>query len=64
MMIYIQKEHRTLQLDYTGTAAGLLSQLVINAETVLIVCDGKLMTPDDDVSNAAKIELLSVISGG
>jgi len=64
MIIYIQKERKSLQLDYSGTAAALLAQLKVNPEVVLIVCDGKLVTPDDDISAAKKIDLLSVISGG
>ena len=64
MDVYMQKEGKMLQLDFTGTAAALLQQLGVNPEVVLIVCDRKLMTPDDDISHAKKIELLSVISGG
>jgi sulfur carrier protein ThiS len=64
MMVYIQKEAQTLQMEYSGTAGALLEKLKVNPEVVLIVKDGALITPDDDISGAQKIELLSVISGG
>jgi len=62
--IFLQKEQKTIMLEHQGTARSLLEKLDINPELVLIVKDGALVTLDDDVSDAKKISLLSVISGG
>ncbi len=64
MRVFVQKEGKTLELDHSGSAKSLLETLGINAEVVLIVKDGTLITEDESVDGAEKIELLSVISGG
>jgi sulfur carrier protein ThiS len=42
----------------------LLEKLGVNPETVLVVRDGELIGADEEVGEAKRIELLSVISGG
>lgn len=64
MKVFIEKEQRTLSLDHAGTARSLLEKISVNPETVIIVKDGTLITEDDDVEDAGKIDLLSVVSGG
>lgn len=64
MRIFLQKEQKTVEREWRGTARGLLRELGINPEVVLIVKDGMLVTLDDDISDAKEIELLSVVSGG
>jgi sulfur carrier protein ThiS len=64
MEVYLQKDSRRLELQFSGTAGALLAHLEMNSEIVLVVQDGKLVTLDHDISDAQKIELLSVISGG
>lgn len=64
MYIYLQKERKNIELEHNGTARTLLEKLGVNPEVVLIVKDGTLITEDEDISQAEKIELLSVISGG
>jgi sulfur carrier protein ThiS len=64
MRIFLQKEQRSVEMEYAGTARALLQQLDVNPEVVLIVKDGALITLDEDVSDAKLVELLSVISGG
>jgi sulfur carrier protein ThiS len=64
MLVYLQKEGKTLEVRHNGTAADLLAGLGVNPEVVLIVKDGQLVTEKDDISDAERIELLSVISGG
>lgn len=49
---------------HSGSAKTLLAKLGVNVETVLIVKDGVLVTEDELVDDAKKIDLLSVISGG
>ena len=64
MEILIEKEARIVELEHSGSAKALLERLGILPETVLIVRDGELVTEEDDLSAAKKVELLSVISGG
>jgi sulfur carrier protein ThiS len=64
MDVFIQKDAKTLVVEFTGTAGALLEELHINPEFVIIVMDGTLITTDDDVSLAKRIDLLSVVSGG
>ncbi|MDD9953892.1 MAG: thiamine biosynthesis protein ThiS [Candidatus Woesearchaeota archaeon] len=63
MEVFIEKEQKRLELEFTGTAKELLEKIDVNPETVLIVADGTLITEEDEIK-AKKIELLSVISGG
>lgn len=64
MEIFIEKERKTLAVDHTGSAKSLLERIHVLPETVLIVKDGVLITEDDAVDDAERVELLSVISGG
>jgi sulfur carrier protein ThiS len=64
MEVFLQKEGKRLEMDYTGTAGALLETLGVNPEVVLIVKDGVLITETESVDGAKRIELLSVISGG
>lgn len=64
MKIIIEKDNRTEELSFKGTAKKLLEQLGVNPETVLIVRDGQLITGQDVVTDAKEIKLLSVVSGG
>lgn len=64
MHVFVEKEARTEELDFSGTAKELCSKLAVNPESVLIVRDGNLITEEDAVDDAKRIELLSVISGG
>ncbi len=62
--IFIENERRTLTIEHTGALRELLSRVGVLPETVLIVRDGDLVTEEDDVGDARRVELLSVISGG
>lgn len=62
--ILIEKDQKTIDLEPRGSAKELCYQLGVNPETVLIVKDGILITEEDSVEGAERIELLSVISGG
>ena len=64
MIVIEQKSGRARDIAFSGTAAALLERLGINPETVLIVKDGVLVTLDDEVTGAQRVELLSVVSGG
>lgn len=64
MKVFVEKEGRSEQIEFSGTARELCRTLAVNSETVLIVRDGTLITEDDEVDGAERVELLSVISGG
>lgn len=64
MEIFIERQSETIERAFSGTAAQLLADLNVNPQTVLVVCDGQLITEDEDVSSAERIELLTVVSGG
>lgn len=64
MQVFVEKEGKTVEIEHTGTARELLERIDVNPETVLIVKDGQLITENDSVEDAGRIELLSVISGG
>lgn len=64
MQVILQKEGKTLDVEHRGSARSLLERLGVNPEVVLIVKDGVLITEDDPLDDAQRIELLSVISGG
>jgi sulfur carrier protein ThiS len=62
--VFIEKGRRTVEIAHEGSVRALLERVGVLPETVLIVRDGTLVTEDDEVGAAARIELLSVISGG
>ncbi len=64
MEVFVQKDAKTLEVDFRGTAQELLAKLSINPEFVIIVKDDVLITIDEDISDAKRIDLLSVVSGG
>ena len=64
MKIFLQKQERVVEQHFEGSARDLLKELGVNPEEVLIVKDGTLITLDDSIDDAKKIDLLSVISGG
>jgi len=64
MQVFLQKEGKTIEVKHDGSALSLLQTLGINPETVLIVMDGELITEEETVDGAKRIELLSVVSGG
>lgn len=64
MQVFIEKTNETQEISFEGSARELCDHLKVNIEEVLIVKDGVLLTPDDLVSDAKEIKLLSVISGG
>ena len=64
MKVFVQKTGELNEITHQGDAASLLAKLGINSETVLIVKDGALITEDESVDDAKRIDLLSVVSGG
>lgn len=64
MEIFIEKQGKSVEMDFLGTAKELLDKIEVNPETVIIVKDGALITEEDTVDDAKRLDLLSVISGG
>lgn len=64
MHVFIDRENKELDSDYSGKAGGLLKQLGINVETVVITKNGQLITEDDQIGGDDKIKIISVVSGG
>lgn len=64
MQIAIEKTGEKKELAFRGTAESLLKQLGINHTTVIVAADKKLIPLDTDISNAKKIDILSIVSGG
>ena len=64
MKLTIERPFQEKTLRFNGSVAALLSLLAINAQNVLVVKNGALVTLDETVCNKDTIKLLSVISGG
>lgn len=64
MLIQIEKTKEKRELDFSGTVQELLVKLGINHTTVIVAADKILVPLDTDISNAKKIDVLSVVSGG
>jgi sulfur carrier protein ThiS len=65
MNVKIEKTNKSIQLK-TGyaTANLLLKELGISPSTVLIVRNGEVILPDEELSANDDVVLLSVVSGG
>jgi sulfur carrier protein ThiS len=64
MEVFIERQNRLVKTKFSGNVTSLLKYLKVNSEDVLVVRNGKLLTPDSRLSNGDSIRLLSVISGG
>jgi len=64
MNIYIEKEQKRLALEKACTAQELLARLNINPDTVLVVKNDEVVLPEENLSEADDIKILSVVSGG
>lgn len=64
MKIFIEKDKKTFEKKFSGKVENLLKLLKINPSTVLVVCNGELITEEDLVKDSDEVKVLSVISGG
>ena len=64
MHITIEKTGAVQELAFRGTAKQLLHKLGINPSTVIVAADKKLVPLATDISDAKKVDILMVISGG
>ena len=64
MQVFIQKTNTSVEHESNGSVRELLISLSINPEFVIVAKDGVLVTLDDSVEGAERIDILSVVSGG
>jgi len=62
--VYIEREKRTIEEEFSGPILQLLSKLDLNPETIIVVRNGEVVSEDDRCEGADELKLLSVISGG
>lgn len=64
MKVYIEKEDKTIDLAFKGSAQQLLKKLQINPVTVIVVRDNTLITLDTKLQLSDSITIKPVLSGG
>ncbi len=64
MRVRLRNPDRVDVIDGPITVERLLDRLEINPTTVLVICDGALVTAGHTLSDAADVEIRPVISGG
>ena len=64
MQVFIQKTNTMLKHKSSGSVRELLFSLTINPEFVIVAKDGVLVTLDDSLDGALRVDILSVVSGG
>jgi len=64
MKVFIERDNVKKTISFSGSSSNLLKLLGINAEEVLIVKNGELVSLDEFIEDDDEIKLLSVVSGG
>ncbi|MFH1072590.1 MAG: MoaD/ThiS family protein [Nanoarchaeota archaeon] len=64
MKIFLEKEKKVVEREFSGQALSLLALLGVNPETVLIVKNNCVVTEQEELADSDDIRLLSVVSGG
>jgi len=64
MKVFIERKNKHIDVKFSGNVSELLEKIEVNPETVLVVRENELLTPDRKVTDKDEIKLLSVISGG
>jgi len=62
--IFIEREKKTVEREFNGRIAALLKELKVNAETIVVVKNGEVVSEDERCAGSDKLKLLSVVSGG
>jgi len=62
--VFIEREKRSVEQEFSGRIRELLARLSVNAETVVVVKNGEVVSEDERCSGRDELKLLSVISGG
>jgi sulfur carrier protein len=64
MRVKLRNPDRVVELSGTRPVAGVLEELGILSESVLVIRDATLLTRDEQVSDDDEIEVRPVLSGG
>jgi tRNA(Ile)-lysidine synthase TilS/MesJ/sulfur carrier protein ThiS len=64
MKITLRNPDRVEHVDGPAPVSTVVERLGVNPETVLVICDGELVTKDHVLPDDAKVEIRPVISGG
>jgi sulfur carrier protein len=64
MRVKLRNPDRTVELSGPTTVAGLLNELEIVPEAVLVIRDATLLTRDERVGDDDELEVRPVLSGG
>ncbi len=62
--VFIEREKRTVEWEFSGRIRDLLAALRVNPETVVVVKNGEVVSEDERCAAEDELKLLSVISGG
>ncbi len=62
--VFIERERRELEQDFSGRISELLELLKVNKETVVVVKNGEVVSEQERCGEGDELKLLSVISGG
>ena len=54
---------KTIEVEEGSTYSDILTELVINPETVVVMVEGRPV-PIDDVVDSGRIDILKIVSGG
>ena len=64
MKVKLRNPDRVVEVSGPSTVAGLLSELDIVPEAVLVIRDSTLLTRDETVADTDELEVRPVLSGG
>lgn len=62
--LFIEREQRREEVEFSGRIATLLAEHQINPETVVVVKNGEVVAENERCGADDEIKCLSVISGG
>lgn len=64
MKVKLRNPDRVVEVSGPSTVSGLLAELDIVPEAVLVIRDATLLTRDESVAETDEIEVRPVLSGG
>ena len=64
MKVYIRHQQRSLDIEGSRSVLQLLRELGYSQETVLVLRNGGLVTPDVRLGDEDEVEIIPVITGG
>jgi len=61
--VFVEQTNKYLEL-VAKTGYDLLTKLSINSQSVILVRNGEVVLPEEELFDGDKVDILSVISGG